>query len=144
MNLSLLCVICILSIQLGQIAAADNASRRQIGVGRKHQGAAAADSDDDDETRSGLQGGRTFRLSRSRARLPVINIEQENIREDSDVLSPDRGRARKGVRKAKRKTAKKKGIKNPQGQLKQQILSTPVEAAPVPIVKVSDWIRYSI
>ena len=137
MNLSLLCVICILSIQLGQIASADYESRRQSRVGRKQNEAAAADNDDD-ETRSGLQGGGTFRLSRSRARLPDINLEQENIREGSDVLSPDRGRARKGARKGIRKTTEKKGNKDSQGQLKQQNLSTLAVVEPVPIVKVSD------
>ena len=142
MNLSLLCVICIL-----QFTSADD--RRQIGIHGQTRGAGADDGhgltraeataagDRDDGTRSGMQGGRIFRLSRSRARLG-LNTEKQNIREDSDVLSPDWGRARKGARKGIRKTAKKKGNKDSQGQLKQQNLSTLAVGEPVPIVKVSD------
>ena len=127
MNLSLLCVICIL-----QITSADDRyrSRRQSGVGRRQNGGAA-----DDETRSALQGGGSFRKSRSRTRqaLRLLNSEYQNIREDSDG-----GRARKGVKKGIRKTAKKKGNKNRQGWPKQQILTTLDEVEPVPIVKVRD------
>ena len=141
MNLSLLCVICILQItvaddsqQIGIRRRQGHGPTREAAAGDRH-GQTEATVAGDEETRSSLQGGRIFRLSRAR---PDINIEQKNISEGSDVLSPGRGRARKGVRKGRRRNAKRKGNKASQGRLKQQILSRLVGAEPVPIVKVSD------
>ena len=127
--------ICILSIQLGQITSADDRYRSRRQRDRKTGTGVEAGGD---ETRNGLQGGVTFRLDRRRARVGLRLHEEENIKEDSDVLSPARGKTRKDDRKEIRKTAKKKGTTKSQGQLKQQILSRLVGTDPVPVAKVSN------
>jgi hypothetical protein len=143
MKLSLL----IVSLQLAQLATADDRSSHSDNVGLRRRQITGV-------TRSNLQAGQVqevgiVQLSRSRARLgsslPDTDIEQKDRREENDAVLPEREESGKGVligvRKGVRKAAKK-GRKDTKRLLKQQILNRIVISEPVPVVKVSDFVRY--
>ena len=124
MQLSLL----ILSLQLAQIASAGDKARHSEndGLGRR-------------QAKSSLQAGQVVRGSRSRvrrgSRLLEKDFEQEDRREEDDVVTPGPKESSRGIRKGVRK-APKKNDKNT-----KKILNRLDKAETVQINKVRGFIR---
>ena len=124
MKLSLI----ILSLQLAQIASAGDKARHREndGLGRR-------------QAKSSLQAGQVVRGNRIRARLGSRllerDFEQEDKREEGDVVTPGPIESSRGIRKGVRKAAKKnnKNTKN--------ILNRLDKAETVHVNKVSGFIR---
>ena len=122
MQLSLL----ILSLQLAQIASAGDKARHREndGLGRR-------------QAKSSQQAGQVVRGSRSRLRSRLLerDFEQEDKREEGDVVTPGPIESSRGIRKGVRKAAKKnnKNTKN--------ILNRLDKAETVHVNKVSGFIR---